>query len=84
MLEVARGDARGLDERLDLALLEADDPAELVGRKLALVDQAVEGADRHPQPPSRFARAHPANVVVWHAAHCSQESPFLIVPHEIS
>ena len=44
MLEGAGLDAAGLDELIDLLLLEADDPAEPVGRDLPFVDEAVQRA----------------------------------------
>ncbi len=43
MLEGARLDAAGLDEAVDLLLLEADDPPEAIGRELSFVDEAVQG-----------------------------------------
>ena len=44
---------RGLDELVDVLLREADHPAEAVGAQLALVDEPVEAAQRHPEPGSR-------------------------------
>lgn len=48
-LQRAGSDAAGIDELLDLGLLEADDPAESVRRELALVDEAVQRARRDAQ-----------------------------------
>src|SRR5580693_6717059 len=47
VFEASGGDAAGLDEALHVTLLQADDPAELVGRDHALVDESVEAAQGH-------------------------------------
>ena len=42
VLEGAGLDPAGLDERVDIGLLQPDDPAESVGRQLPLIDESVQ------------------------------------------
>lgn len=49
MLEGAGRDAAGLDERIDVVLLEADDATEAVAGDLALIDEAVQRAGVMPR-----------------------------------
>ena len=56
VLEAARLDPGGLDEAIDVLRLEPDHPTEAVGRQVADVDEPVQGARRHAQPPSRVLR----------------------------
>src|ERR1700722_11557582 len=45
VLEAARGDPAGLDEPVEIGLLDADDPAEPVGHQITFVDEAVEAPE---------------------------------------
>ena len=64
VLEAARRDAAGLDERVDVGLLEADDPPELVGRPGPLVDEPVQAAQGHAEALGRLLGAQPVNRLV--------------------
>src|SRR6266550_1362977 len=67
MLQPARLDAGPVDEGVHLALLEADDPAELVRRQLALVDEPVQRPHGDAQPARRLAGTHPVDVDGGHS-----------------
>jgi hypothetical protein len=59
VLELAGLDATPLDVRIDLALLQANDPAEAVGGQLTFVDEAIERAGRDAEPIGGLAGAEP-------------------------
>ncbi len=61
-----------VDERIDFFLFEADQPPELVGRKLPLIDKFVQGAQRHAQALCCFVRAQPPNL---RGRHNGQSNP---------
>ena len=57
-------DTARLDVGVDIVLLQTDDPAELVGRQLAFVDEAVERARRDAEPLGGRRGGQPHEVVV--------------------
>ena len=58
VLEAAGHDPGGVDELVDVGLLEADHPAEPVGGQPAGVHQAVHGPGRDAEQPGGVGRAH--------------------------
>ena len=52
-------DPAGLDEAVDVVLLQADHPPELIGRELPLVDEAVQAPQGDPQPRRGLLGAEP-------------------------
>ena len=59
VLQGAGYDPGTRNEIVDVAGLQPDDPAHLVGGKLPFVDEAVKGAESHAQPCARFGGADP-------------------------
>src|SRR5205807_2113600 len=59
VLQAARFDAGGVDETVDIGLLEPDDAPELVRRQLTFVDEAIERPQGYPEPLRGFLGAHP-------------------------
>lgn len=67
MLKSTGLDSAAGDEVIDLTLLEPDDPAEAVRRKLTLVDEPVQGARREPESRSSLLGGEPVPVGMSHA-----------------
>lgn len=62
VLELTGLDARALDELVDLAGPQPDDPAEAVRRQVALVYESVERAGGDAEPSSRLLGGQPVGV----------------------
>lgn len=69
VLELAGGDLASSHKLVDLALFQANDPAEPVRGQLALIDQPVEGPGDQAKGSSRFFRRKPVSVCLRHARH---------------
>ncbi len=63
VVELTWLDATSLDEAVDVSLLEAYHPAELVGNELSFVDKSVERLKRHSETGRRFAGVQPYSCV---------------------
>src|SRR4051812_27093237 len=61
VLEGPRGDPTGLDEQVDIVLLEADDAPEAVAGDLPLVDESVQGSRGDAEVLGSFRRAQPVD-----------------------
>jgi hypothetical protein len=59
VLQGAGDDPGAGDEIVDIAGLQTDNAAHLVGGKLSFVDEAVKGAKSYAQPCARFGGADP-------------------------
>ena len=66
MLKCAWFDARSTDKAIDFMLLQANDPAEFIGRKLTLINEFVEGPQRHAKARSSVVGGEPADFVGGH------------------
>ena len=69
----------GLEEGVEIALLQPDHATHLVGRQKALVDHPIQGARHHPQPLGRLGRAQPPDRI----AHRRQVTTSLSVSRVI-
>lgn len=74
MLEGSGLDASGTNERVDLGLLQSDDPPELVGGNVAFVDELVQRSQRDAQTAGGFGGAEPANFTLRHVCHVISSS----------
>ena len=63
MADRTYADSARLDVGIDVGLLQADDPTELVGGDQTLVDEAVEGDRGDPDLLSGRRRTEPGNLV---------------------